>query len=475
MARTARSSRVGPTLATTTPSISNFARVSKAPLGQEGLAAKKLVGEDYVATSGSRKRKVAVEDGLDASKRACVRGDEDAKENQKNAAKPGLFQDATKLKAQPDKKKNGSAEKTHRADTKDRVTKSSKRKKAQKSSSGRIDEYFQRVQDNAETKDAPKLPPHLAELVSLHEAFLKIITLQFVHNGTAVPVDVRSLCTNISRTWGKRTVTTDDIRTCIAVEGLKPEAPSPFIVSSYGFGKVCVEPNPDVGAPSVQQDKLCVQFEDNLRALCTERATNEMTDLDIPLANLSLAELPMAPITLRGASAGVNPMLAKGHHALAELKSSIAAKQQEKQHRLASNAAMTNPDGSKMSLLDRVRAKAAAKSQLPLALTGPELQRRAALQRVPDVAATISMLSLADPMPRLAFSMTALVQRLRDSLAMPVSSEEAAMCVRLLAGEVAPGWIQVVTIGGKENVVVQRAGQPVDRVIRDRVAELLSA
>ena len=84
------------------------------------------------------------------------------------------------------------------------------------------------------------------------------------------------------------------------------------------------------------------------------------------------------------------------------------------------------------------------------------------------------MLSLADPMPRLAFPMPALVQRLRDSLRMPVSNEEGAACVRLLASEVAPGWIRVVTIGGRENVVVQRSMQPVDRVIRERVSGLLA-
>ena len=474
MVRTARRSRVGPTLAASTPSISNFARVSKLPVGQESIAAKKLVGEAYIATSGSRKRKVLVEENIDTSKRACIRGDEE-KENQKNTPTPELFQDVTRLTGQPDGKKNGPTDRKQRARGGDRVTKPKKTTKALKATSGRIDEFFQRARDAAEASDAPELPPHLAELAKLHEAFLKIVTLQFAHNGTAVPVDMRVLCLNISRTWGKRTVTTDDIRTCIAIEGLGSDSPSPFIVSSYGGGKVCVEPDPQLDEPSVHSDKLCRQFEDNLRVLCAERATDEMADLDIPLANLSLAELPMAPITPRCSSAGANPMLAKGHRALAELKSGIAAKQQSKQERLAGNAAMTNADGSKMSVLDRVRAKAAAKSQLPLAPAGPELQRRAALQRVPDVAATISMLSLADPRPRLAFSMSGLVQKLRDSLSMPVSSEEGQTCVRLLAREVAPGWIQVVTIGGKDNVVVQRAMQPVDRVIRERVTELLSA
>ena len=469
MVRATRRSRVGPTLAASTPSISKFARVSKVAAAPE-LNAKKLVGEDYIATSGSRKRKVVVED-VEASKRARVRGEE--KENVKNAGKTGLFQDVTKIKAQPTPKTTGSNDKKQNVATKDRVTKSAKAKKT-KPDSGRIDELFQQARDVAGPKE-PELPAHLAELASLHEAFLKIISIQFAHNGSNAPVDVRVLCPNISRTWGKRTVTLDDIRTCVAVEGLKSDAPSPFIVTNYGSSKVCVELGPGYDAASVQSDELCQRFKDNLRGLCAQRATDEMTDLDIPLASLSLAELPMAPITPRGAAAGVNPMLARGHRALADFKSGIAAKHQEKKAQLTTNTDMTNPDGTKMSLLDRVRAKALARSQLPAAPTGPEMQRRAALQRVPDVAATISMLSLQDPMPRLAFSMGGLVTRLRDSLAMPVSSEEGAACVRLIAEEVAPSWIRVVKIGGRENVVVQRAGQPVDRVIRERVAELLGA
>lgn len=469
MARTTRRSGVGPTLAASTLSISNFARVSKVSAAPE-LSAKKLVGEDYVATSGSRKRKVVVED-VEASKRARVRVE---KENVRNAGKTGLFQDAGKIKAQPSSKKNGSSDKKQRVAAKDRVSKSAKAKKT-KPDSGRIDELFQRATDAAGPKE-PELPAHLAELASLHEAFLKIISIQFAHNGSNAPVDVRVLCPNISRTWGKRTATLDDVRTCIAVEGLQPGSPSPFVVSDYGSGKVCVELGPEHGAAAVQSEELCRRFKDNLRGLCARRATDEMTDLDIPLASLSLAELPLAPVTPRGAAAtGVNPMLAKGHRALADLKSGIAAKHQDKQAQLTTNATMTNADGTKMSLLDRVRAKALARSQLPAAPTGPEMQRRAALQRVPDVAATVSMLSLQDPVPRLALPMAGLVTRLRDSLAMPVSSEEGAACVRLIAEEVAPGWIRVVKIGGRETVVVQRAGQPVDRVIRERVAGLLGA
>ncbi|SPN97261.1 uncharacterized protein DNG_00775 [Cephalotrichum gorgonifer] len=476
MARTSRSSRAGPTLTatTTTPSISNFARVSKVSMGGGGLAAKKLVGDEYVASAGSRKRKVVVEEATELSKRACVR----EKENEVCVVTPvkaGLFQDVKELKAPTDLKE--SSGKKQRTGGKLGVAKTpTKGKKSTKQSSGRIDELFQRARDAAEAKNAPELPSHLTELASLHEAFLKIITLHFAHNGMNVPVDMRAICPNITRTWGKRTVTADDLRTCVAIEGLGSAAqPSPFIISSYGSRKVCVEIDPKLAGASIHVGDLCRRFEENLHALCVERATDEMTDLDIPLANLSLAELPKAPITSLSSTAGVDAILSKGHRALAELKNGMVAKQQSKLEKLAVNESMTNADGSKMCLLDRIRAKALAASQLPAPLSGPELQRRAALQRVEDVAATVSMLSLQDPMPRLAFSMTGLLAKLKDSLRMPMSSEEGVACVRLIAAEVAPRWIQVITIGGRENVVVQRAYQPVDRVIREKVAELLGA
>jgi hypothetical protein len=165
-------------------------------------------------------------------------------------------------------------------------------------------------------------------------------------------------------------------------------------------------------------------------------------------------------------------VLAKGQRALSELKNGIVVKQQQQKDAkdLASNALKN--DGTKMSLLDRIRFKQLAKSQLPLPPSGPELERRAALQRVKDVAAMVSMLSLAKAVPRQSFTMTAILEKLKDSLRMPISKEEGANCVRLLAREVAPEWIKVVTIGGKETVVVQRSNEPIDMVIQERVGKL---
>ncbi|KAG8428555.1 hypothetical protein J3459_003832 [Metarhizium acridum] len=130
-----------------------------------------------------------------------------------------------------------------------------------------------------------------------------------------------------------------------------------------------------------------------------------------------------------------------------------------------------------MSLLDRLDTSSSPRRTSPLPPSGPELQRRAALNRVVDVAATISMLSLSNPLslPRQAFTMLAISDKLRDSLRVPLSAEEGIACVRLIATEVAPEWLRIVAIGGRENVVIQRHGQPIDRVIHERVQKLLAA
>ncbi|POR34618.1 Uncharacterized protein TPAR_05184 [Tolypocladium paradoxum] len=339
------------------------------------------------------------------------------------------------------------------------------------------------VRSKRTTKDShtqSSFPPHLAELVRLNKAFLKTVAIHLAHTSSGAPIDIRAIAPHISRAWGRRQVTVEDIRRCIAIQACssKQGTASPLIISDYGRGRVCVELRRGYDAASLHEERLCRQFEENLRALCAERAMDDMADVHVPFQSLSLADLPQAAITDMGAGARANPMLTKGQRALSELKSGIVAKQQQQEAKQAAGANPTlNPDGTKMSLLDRLRHKQLARANEPLPPSGPELQRRAALNRVADVAATISMLSLSNPrsLPRQAFTMAGIVEKLRDSLRVPVSRDEGVACVRLIAAEVAPEWLRVVAIGGRENVVVQRDGQPVDRVIQARVQNLLAA
>ncbi|KAG5980681.1 hypothetical protein E4U55_003781 [Claviceps digitariae] len=336
-----------------------------------------------------------------------------------------------------------------------------------------------KAEAEAEVEDG-SLSSDLVELVALNKAFLKTITIYVAHNGCSSPIDIRHIAPDISRTWGKRQVTVEDIRRCIAIQSHRqpPSAPR-FIVTDYGRARVCVEVVSGSDGVRIDEERLCREFEDNMRALFDEQAVDQMMDVDVPLARMSLSDLPQAAIQDMADGTKANPLFAKGQKALHDLKTGIAAKkqeQQEKQH-AGDKLALLNPDGTKMGLLDRIRHKQLAKANEPLPPSGPELQRRAALNRVADVAATISMLSLSNPMasPRQAFTMMAITDKLKDSLRVPLSKDEAMACVRLIATEIAPDWLRIVPIGGRENVVIQRHGQPIDRVINERVQKLLAA
>ncbi|KJZ78723.1 hypothetical protein HIM_02114 [Hirsutella minnesotensis 3608] len=475
-----------------TRSMDAFTRVSKGQTQLKSVAGKAAVIVTDAVTTRKRKADAAEHDAsplvsrrtvsfppssdeddlaVAPSKRACRRPETQSKP-------PAAVKPATKGKrlARPAPSK---AQTAHRATESTIIGKS---RDSGKFKQPKIEVLLrQQAQKTKEESIDDSLPPHLLDLVRLNKAFLKTIALQIAHGGSNAPIDFRAISPNISRAWKKRQVTVEDIRRCIAIQAYSPhdDVKSPLIVSDYGHGKVCIELAPGLNGASINQDRLNKQFRENLTAFCAGKATDDMADVGITLESLSLSDLPQAAITNMGSSTSVNPLLAKGQRALSELKSGLAAKQQEmeaKKQPTASNP-LFNPDGSKMSLLDRLRLKQLAKANDPLPPSGPELQRRAALNRVADVAATISMLSLSNSMslPRQAFTMAVMAEKLKDSLRTPISKEEGMACVRLIATEIAPQWLKIVTIGGRDNVVVQRLSQPVDRVIQERVQKLLSA
>ncbi|EGY18334.1 uncharacterized protein VDAG_08668 [Verticillium dahliae VdLs.17] len=326
-----------------------------------------------------------------------------------------------------------------------------------------------------------RLPAELAELLSLQRVILKTVTLQITHQKSNTPIDIKAITPDVSRTWGKRNVTIDDIQRCVAIQDLKKDAhnatASPFIITDYGRGKLCLEIDTERGTGRIDEDSLCKQFEENLHALCAERATDEMSDLDISFESLSFNDLPKADITMRHHLSAMkqNPLLAKGQRALTELKHGFVVKQQEKEAKAqAAKEPMTNTDGSKMSLLDRLRAKEIAAAQLG-APSGPEITRKRALQHVSDVSAIIGMLvnsSNPGKAPVKSFPMSVLQQKLKESLRVPMPVEEGVCTVKLIANEVAPEWLRVLPIGSKEHVVVQTRCKPCEAEISARVGRL---
>ncbi|KAI0842523.1 hypothetical protein F5Y06DRAFT_129287 [Hypoxylon sp. FL0890] len=316
-------------------------------------------------------------------------------------------------------------------------------------------------------KKTGQLPREVLDLIDLHSALLKTLTLHYAHNGSNVPADLRVLSPNIARAWGKKKVTDADIRICLGVLTLDTSPTKKtnplFSLSNYGRGKICIEIDSTQhrsGRP-LDEKKLNDVFRDNLRSFWTQFTANGSSDL-----STFISTLPKAPITLCESVAKATPVLAKGQKRLEELKYGIAIKKQEKeakanpqvqQKQSGGDVPMTNADGSKMSLLDRIRFKSLQKAAAAsTGLSQAQLERRAALQRAAEVAACLGMLSRAGGQggSRVSFTMAVTTEKLKDSFRMGISREEGAACVRLLANEVAPEWVRVVTLAARENVVI---------------------
>lgn len=328
-----------------------------------------------------------------------------------------------------------------------------------------------------------QLPQELLDLLGLHTAFLKSLTLHYAHNGPNVPVDIEAICPNVAQSWGKRKVTSEDIQRCVGMSAWRSEkgktipAVSPFLLceykrsggaalaTSYARGKLCIELTKDAAVSGrLDEQHLNKNFEENLRMLWSTRRDSDIRSF--------IGTLPKAQVTTRNAAVA---LLVKGQIAREEMKNDFVKRQQEKEAKAVA-APTLNADGTKMSLLDRIRHKELQQSLAAPAPSPAQLQRRAALQRAEDVAGVIGMLTMAtaEGRARISFTMPALLVKLKDSLRVPVSAEDGASCVRLIASEVAPEWLRLVTVGGKENVVIQTAMQPAKTEVQGRVSRLLA-
>jgi hypothetical protein len=93
------------------------------------------------------------------------------------------------------------------------------------------------------------------------------------------------------------------------------------------------------------------------------------------------------------------------------------------------------------------------------------------LQRVEEVAGVLSILSTSSSVgqQRISFTLPTVLGKLRDSFKTPMSKEEGATCVSLLASEIAPEWVRIVKMGKMEALVVMRDEKPGEEDIRERV------
>lgn len=319
---------------------------------------------------------------------------------------------------------------------------------------------------------AHDLPTELLDLINLHAAFLTALSLYYAHNGAHSPADLRILCTDVARVWGKRQVTLEDIRRSLGVtnsgipEDTNDRRISRLGLSDYGHGKICIEIKSVSGkagrlARPVNEVLLNEIFVRELKTSWDERRASGMEAMEF------IGTLPLEPITTCSSLVKMSPLLAKGQRRLDYLRSGITVKKEAAKEKLP----VETSNGTKPTLLERLRAKQLHQSTLPAAPSKAEIARKAALQRIEEVVAVLSILSTSTSIgqQRISFTLPTVLGRLCDSFKTPISKEEGATCVRLLASEIAPEWVRIVKMGKVEALVVNRDARPTELDIKERV------
>jgi hypothetical protein len=326
------------------------------------------------------------------------------------------------------------------------------------------------------------LPQELLDLVNLHSAFLTALSLHYAHNGTHTPADLRLLCPDVARAWGKRKVLLGDIRRALGVlnysfakdEYTPPKQVSILSLSDYGYGKICIEIRGGAGklgrmARPLDEERMNDRYFGALRRLWEKRADTGIAVEDF------IEDLPMEPITTCASLVKMSPLLAKGQRRLEDLKAGIILKTKsiepvEKEVvPISEQSKGAQKRGS--GLLERLRAKQLHQSTLPAAPTKAELAKKYALGRLMEVASVVALLSTSGSagQQRVSYTVPTILGKLKDSFKTPISKDEAENCLRLLATDIAPEWVKLVKIGKMDAMVVDRDGRPHDQVLEERI------
>ncbi|KIW07516.1 uncharacterized protein PV09_01480 [Verruconis gallopava] len=375
---------------------------------------------------------------------------------------------------------------------------SSKRKRA---ASPEIDSLPTPVSNNdVDDESENEFPEELEDIKSLQRSFLKALSLHYAHNGCASPVDIRLLSPVITKTWGKRKVLLEDIRTCLGIlHGESGVLGTTFTLSNYGNGKICLEMESrqrkrGVLAQAFDEAELNVAFDKQLEgAWEIWPQKNEVEKF--------IHTLPRAQILECSSYTKLKPSLAKGQQRLEQVlkprsENVIPASERpqyrqfqacEKQATVQvevededekalverkdkENTTPPPPTANfrALSLLDRIQKKQELQAaSLATRPTQAELDRSAALQRSEEMIQILELLATTKgPGLRASFPLPALIRSIQSSLKSPMSPEEIERCISVIGREVAPGYVEKKEFGSMKGVVVNRMFKPSAEKIR---------
>jgi hypothetical protein len=316
------------------------------------------------------------------------------------------------------------------------------------------------------------LPTELRDLLSLHASFLTALSLHSAHNGGSTSaISIKALLPLITANWRKRSVTIPDIRKMLA---LTEKAGPSFVLEDRaraGIFLARVEQSVSNRTNNyIDESELNAVFDN-----CLTKAWNDYSDKtpeNLVTGRAFIRQLPLVDMIQTETSRDTLALFSRGQQRLADLKAGQAAAKAEADlpHTPVTSIAKDTSgiQNRNTSLLDRILAKQAVASNLPAGPTRTELERKSALCRVEDVTRVLDMLAAGQP--RASFSMTAMVQHLQQSLRTPITREEVERCLNIMAAEIMPTFVRVVSSGMMHGVVVTKGGKIGFADLKERLA-----
>ncbi|KAH0542330.1 hypothetical protein FGG08_003267 [Glutinoglossum americanum] len=282
----------------------------------------------------------------------------------------------------------------------------------------------------------------------------------------------------------------------IIVEDLNTQ----FIRNLHGHWNNCVRAANEAAMTGIQDTSSAKDDTDT-------EATSSHRGFESPESVTKFIQsLPMATIYICSSLNKASPLLAKGQKRLEEFKCTISPTKREGFDRVLAGGSLTKDHDAVTrrgnSLLERIRAKELHKSTLPPPLSKAAVHRKSALQRLDEVISVLvhfstsgaglprtergnrptvaelpstetpyimTDLSCVSGPQRVSLPLATLVVHLKNSLANPISREEAEKCIQLLADEVAPDWVNTVTIGEVTAVIINKGARSGVSGWKDRV------
>ncbi|KAI9929194.1 hypothetical protein ASPWEDRAFT_36826 [Aspergillus wentii DTO 134E9] len=318
-------------------------------------------------------------------------------------------------------------------------------------------------------------PQSFQDLLNLHLAFSKALTIHFAHNGATTPADLREFLPSIERLWRKRKVVVKDLQRLVWIseQGTQTSGPT-FRLANYGLGKICLE---RVNRDRVDENEMQERFEQTVELLWEKAEESDDGREFIETLGVSLIHESLTPFS----------SFRKGQQRLQDLKGGIIRMKTEKlKAEKEDDGSTKKPEATtnrRMGLLDRIKNKELRQSKLPPPPSKDMLLRRAAAERVEEVVGIVACLRPVGYVgtgikamlaaQRKPFRLETMVQNIQDSMRNPISAQEVEMCLELLARpDVAGQWVNLVAVNEIKSVVLKSSADVSPKEIGAKVDQI---